>query len=282
MGNTITTTRPTTTRPYVPPPVVDNIDPSLIINEQNSMINLLKGKLEEMTKSLTIETFENINPIILNSQSYPKISDYAYIYNTNIALLDDPNNDIKNKFNTYIHLQNKKIQSLRKDLDILQKNIKTTDVTKDIKAFKSMDNSQILNVETYTTKNTNNNNNYPNYLIYGNNGCLQYEKSTKDINNTINPAKWSFQSCNATDPRQQFISTQINDLPTYNKYITDPNNKNYILNNNNNVTFGFNVVNPITAQTDQCLQLNNDGISVMSCNLQSDQRFKPLYSNVLN
>ena len=271
---------PTTT---IPPITTPHVDADIIITEQNSIISLLQNKLKEMKGSLNIETFENIKPILLNSETYPDISDYAYIYNTNIALLDDPNNDIKNRFNTYIHLQDQKIKSLRKELDILQNNLQNSNTNdNDIKAFKSMDNSQILNVETYTSKNQNKGKRYPNYLIYGNHGCLQYEKSMKNKNNTITPATWSFQSCDATEPRQQFVTTQINDLTTYNDYITDPNNKNYILNNDSNITFGFNVVNPITALDDQCLQLNNDGISIMPCNLQYNQRFKTFYSNVVN
>ena len=39
------------------------------------------------------------------------------------------------------------------------------------------------------------------------------------------------------------------------------------------------VVNPETA-ADQCLMLNNDGLSIMPCNMTSEQRFKALYSTI--
>ncbi len=61
-----------------------------------------------------------------------------------------------------------------------------------IKSFKSMNNSQSFNVELYNNKNPNNSNNYPNYLVYGNNGCLEYEKQ-----NGKEPSKWNFKSCDA-------------------------------------------------------------------------------------
>ena len=278
MGNSI----PNTTIPEeVPIMEAHALDSSLIITEQNSIITFLQTKLKNIQDSLKIESFENIKPIILNSESYPEIADYAYIYNNNIAILDDPNNDIRNSFNTYIHLQNKKIKSLREDLDILKTKLQTNNINTDIKAFKGLDNSQILNTETYTYQNKNNSTQYPNYLVYGNNGCLEYEKSVKDKDNKTQPATWSFKPCNSNEPKQQFVSKKINDLTTYNSYIRDPNNKNYILNNDSNIAFGFNIVNPITAKVDQCLQLNNDGISIMPCNLEYNQRFKQLYSNVL-
>lgn len=276
----------------------------------------------------TIESFGDVNEgsIILNPESYPEVSDYADVYNQNIALLDDPRNMINASFNTYIKIQDKKIGNLRTQLNKLQTDIQNKKYSfSGIKGFKSMNNSQILNVEDYydpkyspsTTKpnsrpptsrlptstnpnSTNPNSNstkqfnsningaskYPNYLLYGNNGCLQYEQlsSKNDPDNNgktkLIPATWAFKPCDANDPRQQFVSTQVNDLQTYNSFITDPYNITSQLNTSKTTTFGFNVVNPINNQ-DQCLQLNNDGLSVMPCNLDFDQRFRPLYNTVL-
>jgi hypothetical protein len=325
----------------------------------------------------TKESFSNTNEgsIMLNPESYPEVSDYADVYNQNIALLDDPRNMINASFNTYINIQDKKIGKLRTQLDKLQTDIQNNKYSfSGIKGFKSMNNSQILNVEDYydpiyspvttnpnttnpnstnpnstnpnstnpnstnpnstnsnssnpttttnsnssnptTTTNSNSSNpnstnptttnpmtskpttkpfnsningssQYPNYLIYGNNGCLQYEQLTSktDADNNgktvLTPATWAFKPCNANDPRQQFVSTQVNDLPTYNSFITDPYNITSQLNSTKTTTFGFNVVNPINNQ-DQCLQLNNDGLSVMPCSLDFEQRFRPVYNTVL-
>ena len=126
----------------------------------------------------------------------------------------------------------------------------------------------------------NNSSIYPNYLIYGNNGCLQYEPSTINSQNVNTPASWSFKSCNSNEPKQQFISNKINSLETYNSYITDPLNESSRLTDSSNTLLGFNVINPILAQ-DQCLQLNNDGLSVMPCTVDFSQRFKPSYTSVL-
>jgi hypothetical protein len=257
------------------------VDPEIIISDQDNIISILQRKLSAMQNS--VEPFSNINPVTLDSTSYPKLKDYASIYNENIALLDDPNNDIKNSFNAYITLQDNKIKKLRTELNDLQTKIQRNKLNSPpIQAFKSIANSQIINLEPYNNNNKNNSTEYPNYLIYGNNGCLQYEKSTTDNNNVLQPATWSFKPCNSNEPKQQFIQNQVNFLNNYNYYIKDPANKNYILNDGSNTTFGFYIINPITSPNDQCLQLNNDGISVMSCNLTNSQRFKPYYSTVIN
>jgi hypothetical protein len=263
--------------------------PANIINEQTNIISVLQDKLSKMQNSVSSssvsikEPFDNINPILLNSKTYPKLDDYTNIYNNNIALLDDPNNDTKNTFNAYISLQDNKIQTLRTELDDLQKRIQNNKFNKpNIQAIKSIDNSQILNLEPYSLENKNISSEYPNYLIYGNNGCLQYEKSSIDNNNVLQPSTWSFKSCNANEPKQQFIPNQVNYLSNYNYYIQDPSNKNYILNDANTTTLGFYIMNPITSPNDQCLQLNNEGISVMPCNMTNSQRFKTLYSTIIN
>ena len=316
-----------------------------LLNKQNKMIrdNIDDDYYTITTPDIIKESFENFNEgsIMLNPESYPAVSDYADVYNQNIALLDDPRNMINASFNTYINIQDKKIGKLRTQLDKLQTDIQNNKYSfSGIKGFKSMNNSQILNVEDYydpiyspvtnnpnstnpnashtTTTNPNPNStnptttnptttnpmsskpttskpfnsningssHYPNYLIYGNNGCLQYEQLTSknDADNNgktvLTPATWAFKPCNANDPRQQFVSTQVNDLPTYNSFITDPYNITSQLNSSKTTTFGFNIVNPINNQ-DQCLQLNNDGLSVMPCTLDFEQRFRPVYNTVL-
>ena len=341
---------PYITKTKITEPPLTQTTAEKILNMQQNIISNLEILLNRQrimasdNNNAMIESFDDIvqdsakpGSIMLNPESYPEVSDYANVYNQNIALLDDPRNMINASFNTYINIQDKKISNLRTQLNQLQTNIQNNKVNAvQIKGFKSMNNSQILNVEPYndinysptnknypsTTMNPSNTQNnptttesnlittqnnptttkypnttkpnkpnnynlqingasqYPNYLLYGNNGCLQYESSITDINNKVIPATWSFKPCNSNDPRQQFVSTQINDLKSYNSFITDPNNITSQLNSTKTTTFGFNIVNPINNQ-DQCLQLNNDGLSVMPCNLDFEQRFRPIYNTVL-
>ena len=152
-------------------------------------------------------------------------------------------------------------------------------------AIKNIGTSGLLNVNEFSEPNTdpasrnpkrdyngNGSVNYPNYVIYGNNGCLQFD-------NTQSPSIYNFQACNANDSRQRFNMTQITSLDTYNGKITDPGNQSYRINSTDNTILGFYVVNPET-DSNQCLTINNDGLSVIPCNLDSSQRFKPYYHSI--
>ena len=255
-----------------------------IINKQNVIITQLNSNIHKLTNYLNNMGDYNsnnditegfIDTITLNSDTFPEIKSYAEIYNKNVALLDDPN-ELKSKtFDAYIYMQNNKIKKMRDELKLLQETIqKNKTEIPAIKSFKSMNNSQSFNVELYNNKNPNNSNKYPNYLVYGNNGCLEYE------NNINDGAKWNFKSCDANNKNQQFVSTKIDNIDTYNSFINSETNKDRILKHNTSTLFGFNVINPIDAQ-DQCLQLNTDGLSVMPCSLDFSQRFRESYSTVM-
>ena len=228
------------------------------------------------------EPFGNINvqnSIILSPNPNVELNNYVNSYNNAIALLDDPNQLNKASFDTYTHIQDKKIAELNNNLALLQQNIKQNNNVP-IKSFKSMNSSQILNVEEYpnpsnngqdVTYKGNGSNNYPNYLIYSNNGCVEYNKTNKE---------WKINSCDSNNPNQQFTTTQINNINQYNSPITNSMNQNRLLNDSSSTQFGFYVVNPNNIN-DQCLQLNNDGLSIMPCTMDSSQRFRPKYKSVL-
>ena len=257
--------------------LLDNLN-ILLFNIQN----ILQSSNETNTQvidNVANETFINMPSVRLNPNEKTEIYNYANTYNKNIALLDDPNKMTQASFDTYIYIQNKKINNLKKELKLVEEQIQNTKLTKNkIKSFKSMNNSQMINVELYDDENNNNSGKYPNYLIYGNNGCLDYDNKKEYESVSVAPT-WKFNSCNANNSKQQFVSNKINDLESYNSYI-DNNNKENILNDDSNIMFGFNIINPIDDDK-KCLQINNDGISVMPCTLKYDQRFQPSYNSVL-
>ena len=299
-----TTTQPATTQPVTTQPATTTTEPITtqallryntaqeIITKQNNLIVELNTTLVNLKKSLNIpssptapqttnnrETFINMSSVSLNPNKDTEIYNYANIYNNNVALLDDPNKMNQLSFNTYINIQDNKLNNLKNELKALEIQIQSKTQTKNnIKSFKSMYNSQIINIELYDAANNNNAKTYPNYLLYGNNGCLEYNNEGTNDSPPIAPI-WNFNSCDSNNSRQQFVSNKINNLESYNSHIDD-NNKESILNDDSNIMFGFNIINPINDST-KCLQLNNDGVSVMPCNLKYDQRFKPSYNTVL-
>ena len=295
-GAATTTTGAATTPPLIIEIPTDPVItfPEHMTKDQYNNILGLQDKIKNTVNSITTEfsdfldTLINYNPntteptvepfvdtITLNSDAFPELKSYAEIYNKNVALLDDPN-ELKSKtFDAYIYMQNNKIKKMKDELKLLQETIQNNKKEiPAIKSFKSMNNSQSFNVELYNNKNPNNSNKYPNYLVYGNNGCLEYE------NNITDGAKWNFKSCDANNKNQQFVSTKIDNIDTYNSFINSETNKDRILKHNTSTLFGFNVINPIDAQ-DQCLQLNTDGLSVMPCSLDFSQRFRESYSTVM-
>lgn len=246
----------------------------------------------------SVSRFANVNPITdyytppfsLGVSKTPEVGDYINAYNQSIALLDDPNQLNQAKFDMYMHLQNKKINELQTAMATFPTNGNITN--NPIKAIKNLSTSASLNVEEYPDPTNKNNTSqpttyqgngataYPNYLIYGNNGCLKYNKSTSTATSNPNTsATWNFQACNSNDPAQRFNMKQINTLADYNDKITSPNNQSYKIRDTNSVIMGFYAVSPETA-SDQCIMLNNDGLSVMPCTMDSTQRFKPYYHNV--
>lgn len=211
----------------------------------------------------------------------PDINTYLDSYNKSMAVVDDPSNINKVNFDTYIYLQNKKITELQNAINTFPTKAQ---LNAPVKSIKNISTSKLLNVEEYTSKAIKPNgapdDKYPNYLIYGNNGCLQYNPgidSTTSLSST--PAEYKFTSCNASNPKQQFFAKQITDKDTYNYPISE-SNRSYKISDQSSTNMNFYVINPIGADK-QCLQLNNDGLSVMPCTMYPTQRFKPMYQNAI-
>ena len=247
-----------------------------IKDKLNNAITTINGFInrENFADSLSTPIIENsIKLMPNNSYNNPELSKYINSYNSSVALLDDPNNMTRTAFDTYLHIQNNKIKKLNENLENINKKIKKTTPIP-VKAFRNMENSKILNVEEYPSSTDNTSAKYPNYLIYGNNGCLQYDSTATSASSI------SFKSCDANDSRQQFNMNQINNISQYNTPITNISNERYKLASDTSTQFGFYTVNPSNAN-DQCLQLNNDGLSIMPCTMNSAQRFKPMYHTVL-
>jgi len=243
------------------------------------------------------------NAIVLPPSSKPDLNDYTNSYNKAISLLDDPNNMNKAAFDTYLKIQDNKIGILNKNLTSLKNAMPTNaNMNPPIKGIKSMYNSKVMNVQEYNKipssslpqitnalgqnmSNINNNNNNStdtNYLIYGNNGCLQYNPTptTQNESGTTTGAPiWNFQSCNTNEQQQQFKMNKINNMTDFNRPI-NLSNSTYKISNDQSAQYGFYVVNP-SSDPNQCLQLNNDGLSVMPCTMESSQRFKTNYHTVL-
>lgn len=265
------------TQSTIPMQQLPTLQPTTIAQPTTTQLNTVIQGFRDMHEGFMVGSLPNNN--------IPELKDYVRAYNESIALLDDPNNLNQINFDTYIHIQDKKLEELNKlitDIQNLQEQ-NGGNRTKPIKAIRNLNTSTILNVEEYpdpqiTNSNTPNYNgngavNYPNYVIYGNNGCLQYNKGTNDKN----PSSYNFQPCNANNANQRFTMQQIKNKNDYNARISDPTKH---INSDDSIIMGFYVVNP-EVDTNHCITLNNNGLTVEPCNmLHPSQRFKPYYHSV--
>jgi hypothetical protein len=293
-----------TTPPAITPPIMEQQTAQNILNLQNSIISTAKNNAYAVSNinlpasqsiaKLNVEGFAiqqqppdlYQKPMYISASSSPELNDYASAYNKSVALLDDPNRMSQANFDAYIHLQDNKIAKLQSAIASFPTN--APQQNNPIRSIKNLKTSASLNVEPYPDPATQTNlpnyytgngaTTYPNYLIYTNNGCLQYAPPPSN-NASKGSASWSVQSCNSNLSGQRFNMKQVNNMAQYNALITDPNSASYKITDPNSSIFGFYIVNP-EGYGEQCLQLNGDGLSVMPCNMDSSQRFKPYYHSI--
>lgn len=285
--------------------IINNLEKALIDSSNVLMIDVNKNNPTTLTSNTnpqqtSINRFTNLkepftNQMYLPKSNVPEIKDYVNVYNENIALMDNPQDINKTQFETYLYLQNKKINELQNAINTFPTNKNV--MNKPINAIKNLNTSTLLNVQEYQKPDenkkiySNGSSIYPNYLIYGNNGCLQYNTATSNITNNVNNNvnnninnngvnTWEFKSCDSNNQKQRFLIKQINTLNDYNEKITHPDNETSKLLDTKTTMMGFYVVNP-EIDANQCITLNSDGLSVMPCTMEPSQRFKPYYHTVL-
>lgn len=191
-----------------------------------------------------------------------------------IDLIDDPSRLDNFRLKISQNIQDYQLCDLERemaDLEKLKADVKRindeTSFNKDIKGVKSFDNSQILNV--YPGKKTNDNS--KNHLIFGNGKCLAFNqyrdpKTNKDIN------QYDFIHCNVQHNQQQFNIRPIENLNDYNSTVKSGIDR---LSTDTYVDMDFNVINP-KGKEQECLTLNDSGLTVEPCTLESNQRFSTL------
>ena len=271
------------------------------LQQQNLQRTLtsLNNKIQATITPTQTESFESFTDLAISSINYNTehlnyINNYKNSFNqiNDIIDTDDTTKYNKKAFDTYLYIQNKKLTDLQESINGMPTR---PNVSRPIKAIKNIDNSQILNIEKYpnptaTEPTPTTPNDY--YLIYANNKCVEFIPPTTPITptnpistspGTIAETGWDLKPCNASNPNQQFKLTNIQNQTVYNNMIYNDNNKSkYTLNDASSSLYGFYTVNPNndTYKT-HCLQLNDDGLSVVPCNLESSQRFKTFYQSVL-
>lgn len=315
-GNSTNNTISTTTTRQANPTEIADLKKNLATTITNAtqlrdLLNTLPTKIDfssNLSTAITnykaqqlnpIEKFTNYSNYYLNENtSRPDDSLLFKAHNNALSLVDDPLGRNQAAFDTYIYLQNKKINDLNAKINEVNSLRATTSnqPEKIIKSIKNLDNSKILYVQEYagtqsttttvpvgtsTSANANkieqNGNPNKNYLIFGNNGCLSYNPefiNDKNLNN------FKFEKCNANDINQQFILSQINDQTNYNNLV---DSKSQIA-SDISTSYGFYAAIPYNnyildkdKNDRQCVTINDEGLTIQKCNLDYTQRFKAFY-----
>lgn len=303
--STTTTTVPITTRQILPTEVtklqIDLTNTITKAQELKTLLNTVPTKIDFANNLKTAiteyniqnktESFQNYSDYYLNEEV--DRPDHALLFkghNTALSLLDDPLGRNQAAFDTYVYLQNKKINDLDAQINQINSTKTTIPINGKIKSIKNLGTSTMLNVEEYdvinpttTTPNStiaassqNNSveNINKNYLILGNNGCLSY---TNDATNKIAPNKFDFVKCDANDVKQKFILKQINNRTDYNNLVDDK----YKINNQPYSPFFTAIPYNAYNENQQCVTINNEGLTIERCNLDNNQRFKQFYNPVV-
>ncbi len=89
---------------------INNSQKMLDVNDTQTKLNISTTTTTQMSQ---FNNIKNINEKFTVSDYLPKsdipiFKDYINAYNTSLALIDDPNQLNKVKFDTYIHMQDKK------------------------------------------------------------------------------------------------------------------------------------------------------------------------------
>lgn len=241
-----------------------------ILGVKNKNYNTVKKLIDENrdTANIIINELKNIKETGQYGSGHSQIN--VNNHNEILNLIDDPsrNKDIKMKISQ--DYQDMKICDLEQEVARLEKlsnknsNKSNKQInSKEIKGVQSFSNSQVLNV--YPGKKSENDTS--NFLIFGNAGCLAFNQNKEEDGKKIN--QYDFVHCNVQNDQQQFNIHEIKSLEDYNNTVSSPIDK---LSSNRFVDMGFKVVKP-QGQDNECLTLNENGLTVEPCTLDTDQRF---------
>jgi hypothetical protein len=236
-----------------------------LIGQNTSLANEIKEMLLNIKKKNPQFASPESNSAAVHVNRHQEIVD----------LIDDPGRLDNFRLKINQNIQDYKLCDLEKEMADLEKlkadvkrvNDETSFKNKEIKGVKCFDNSQILNV--YSGKETNDGVN--NHLIFGNGKCLAFNqyrdsKTNQDLN------QYDFIHCNVQNNQQQFSIRPIETLDDYNSTVKSGIDR---LTTSTFVDMDFNVINP-KGKEQECLTLNEDGLTIEPCTLESNQRFSTL------
>ena len=260
---------------------------------QNSDVNLLKfDKIITESESDLKEGFLGTKDKIFLSQEYTKLQDAQREYQNMLNSLEqtisqgettnmqnhlETSSQVKQHLsdNEYLddklfqikqHRQNNKLNKIESDITEYNRQLEDIGIdNSELKSIKSQAESVNLNIKQIHTDENNSANNK--YILFTNEQCLSYDTEKEDKENE-DTYKLAF--CNRSDPKLHFKINSVGDVEEYNNHVSnsDQITSDYV------IGFPFSVVKPSNS-SNQCLTLDQEGMSVQPCNLQEAQMWHP-------
>jgi hypothetical protein len=209
----------------------------------------------------------------INVQLYDKYLT-ANVHDNVMGIINDPAADARLSSRIVKDIHEYKLGNNDKDIDNLYRQHSIPSTTKPVgqpKAFKNHETSNIINVDYIKPVSSSSTVKKP-FIIYANDGCLQYnvDANTQKTNLNIAP-------CRATNTNQQFYGDKIDSKDKYNNYFN--NQPLYQITNDSILNLGFYTVRPNNSSSD-CIVFGESGLSVQPCDMSISQKFSALNNQV--
>ena len=237
-----------------------------LMEENDNLIKQVQEKLDDVKKMEQIPIEGDTD-----NQAYLQVINHKNIMEN----INNPEKLQDIRFNISQHVQDSKIQNLEEELSNIE-NLKMKNVnyinsnnkedTKIIKSIKNIQNSKILNVHLPDDISPEDVDNHE-YMVFGNGKCLSFKKTKNNEDKLVN--EYKFVDCNRQEPEQLFKIDKVYNKNQYNNKINNPIHQ---ITSTKFDTMGFYAVSP-KDDLKECLTLNDDGLTIQPCDLNSNQRY---------
>ena len=231
-------------------------DSMRLMNDNLDMMEQINQKVNEIN-NLEIRDKNN---------AYNQVMPHQSIMNS----INSPENLATLRQNIHNYVKKSKILSMQRELNELeQANVRRSRVPRptqpeenEIKSIQNIESSKMMNVYLPDDIPKNDTNNHE-YMIFGNGKCLSYDKNTNNI------SEYKFVDCNRRDDKQLFKIGKVDSVITYNNKIANPYNE---IKSDKFDSLGFYYVSP-KDYAKECMTLNDNGLTIQPCDLDSNQRY---------
>ena len=240
----------------------------------NSRLQTYDDSIELMDKNTKLmdQIKEKVNEIN-NMELRGETNAYNHVVNHDniIGAINDPKNLSTLKHNITNYIQKSTVDNLEQQLSELERlneikartgSLAEEKKNDEIKSIQNVNNSKSLNV--YLPDDIPKNDKVKHeYMVFGNGKCLSYD------NNGNKKGEYDFVDCNRRNDNQLFKIDKIGGSLAYNNKVANPINK---IDSTKFETLGFYSVSP-KGDEKQCMTLNDNGIIIQPCDLNSQQRY---------